>query len=473
MKKLLMLVLLGLYAGIALAQKEATKVTIEITGIKPDSIWAAGNSKAFFTKPDQNNRYVLHFSLDKPLQVRVGFDKPVKRELTLYLEKGAQLNVVSDFDQKSSFSGKGAEETKLLNECIQAYQTAYQAKQKEIGNTILSIEDAIKTYCDLGQVQLNMLEANRQKVNAAFYEECKISFISDKLSLPILFPKYYVTPEKKLSACIPPSYWTLGNEVKIDDKFIVYDDYVAFLAHIFPVFLSNRERFEQGTLDQALSTEEDLKFKIALLEKTYPEHLKRIALFEMIKYTIAKSKDLAQLKSFMDDYIAKYATEIQKKELTDAYLKMDKLSSGKMAPEFTLKSLEGKDVSLKDFRGKVVYIDFWASWCSPCRYEMKNGSPKLHAKFKDNKDVVFLYISVDSKIDAWKKAIADDKIEGIHLLSQAKSSSDSPIAKAFNVSGIPHYAIIGRNGRIFDNNAPRPSQDITVTRIKEALNQAN
>ena len=104
---------------------------------------------------------------------------------------------------------------------------------------------------------------------------------------------------------------------------------------------------------------------------------------------------------------------------------------------------------------------------------MKNGSPKLHAKFKDNKDVVFLYISVDSKIDAWKKAIADDKIEGIHLLSQAKSGSDSPIAKAFNVSGIPHYAIIGRNGRIFDNDAPRPSQDITVTRIKEALNQVN
>ncbi|MNY65901.1 hypothetical protein D3C86_2032510 [compost metagenome] len=98
---------------------------------------------------------------------------------------------------------------------------------------------------------------------------------------------------------------------------------------------------------------------------------------------------------------------------------------------------------------------------------MKNGSPKLHEKFKDNKDVVFLYVSIDDRADLWKKAIAEDKIEGVHVLSAG--GFKSPVGQAFNINGVPHYIIIGKDGKIFDNNAPRPSQDITADKIRAAL----
>lgn len=471
MRKLVMMSLLCLYSGITLGQKTETKVTIEITSIKPDSIWVADYGEVFFAKPDRDNKYVLHFKHDKPLKIRMGFDQPEKRGMTLFLEQGGELNIVSDFDKMSSFSGKDAENTRVFNECTRVYASAYEQKGKEIGDKILSSADAFKTYYDLGQLKLNTLEANKQKVSKSFYDNCYISFSCEKLGLPILLPKYYVSAEKKISECIPESYWALEKDIKIDDKYVTNPDYVGFMTNVFPIFLSNREKFQQGTLDNTLSSDAELKLKIALVEKTYPEKLKRAALFGIVKYAVGSTKDLALIKPIMDNYIAKYATEVQAKELRASYLKVENLSAGKTPPTFVLKDLNGKDVTLKDFSGKVIYMDFWASWCSPCRYEMKNGSPKLHAKFKDNKDVVFLYISLDSKVDAWKKAIADDKIEGIHLLSQASSGVDSAVGKAFNISGIPRYVIIGRDGKIFDNDAPRPSQDITPAKINEALSK--
>ncbi|SMD15125.1 Thiol-disulfide isomerase or thioredoxin [Pedobacter nyackensis] len=465
-----MIFMLCVYTGITFGQKAETKVTIEITSIKPDSIWVADYGEVFFAKPGKDNRYVLNFKHDKPLKVRMGFDKPEKRSMTLYLEQGDQLNIVTDFDKNSSFSGKGAENTRVFHECTRVHASAYEKKGKEIGDKILSPADAIKTYYELGQLKLNTLEANRQKVSATFYNDCYISFSCEKLGLPILLPRYYVTPEKKFSECIPDSYWDLEKDIRIDDQFTTNPDYVGFMTNVFPIFLSNREKFKLGTLDKTLSPEAEVKFKIALVEKIYPEKLKRAALFGIVNSAVGSTKELSLIRPLMDDFIAKYATEGQAKELRANYLKVDKLSAGKTPPPFILKDLNGKDVTLKDFAGKVIYMDFWASWCSPCRYEMKNGSPKLHAKFKDNKDVVFLYVSLDSKMDAWKKAIADDKIEGIHVLSQANSGVDSPVGKAFNIQGIPRYVIIGRDGKIFDIDAPRPSQDITQTKINEALN---
>lgn len=132
------------------------------------------------------------------------------------------------------------------------------------------------------------------------------------------------------------------------------------------------------------------------------------------------------------------------------------LTTGQPAPSFTLLDADGKKVALSDFKGKVVYLDFWATWCAPCLAEMP-ASLALRQQFA-GRDVVFVYVSLDSKTADWQAYVAARQPPAPNAVQLHDAAAfNSLAAKAFAVQSIPSYWLIGRDGRILLNNPPRPS----------------
>jgi len=117
------------------------------------------------------------------------------------------------------------------------------------------------------------------------------------------------------------------------------------------------------------------------------------------------------------------------------------------------------------YEGKVIYLDFWASWCRPCKNEMPH-SAKLKEKFKD-KDVVFVYISSDRNEAAWRNGVSQLGIKADNYLTSAKVYNG--YNGLFNVKYIPRYILIGKDGQVVDANAKRPSNPEIVTDINNLL----
>ena len=152
-----------------------------------------------------------------------------------------------------------------------------------------------------------------------------------------------------------------------------------------------------------------------------------------------------QLEKWLNMMDPNLSNRLAYKEVLKQITKHRELAIGASAPEFSLPSDKEKKISLKDFRGKFVLLDFWASWCGPCRGEIPNLK-KAWANFH-RKGFEIISITIDKNEQAWRKALADEQMPWTQL-----NGKGSKIQEQYNIQGIPHILLINPAGKIVGIN---------------------
>lgn len=164
--------------------------------------------------------------------------------------------------------------------------------------------------------------------------------------------------------------------------------------------------------------------------------------------TIDQNKYENQLIEYAEEIKSKFPKNNAVQSFVTKMAGLKPVSIGQIAPDFQLPDPSGKQFKLSDFRGKYVLLDFWASWCAPCREENPN-IVKQFERFK-SKNFTVVGVSLDDDRAAWLKAIKDDRLNWPHLSELKKW--DGKVSLLYKVEGIPASFLLDPQGKIVSKN---------------------
>jgi thiol-disulfide isomerase/thioredoxin len=177
---------------------------------------------------------------------------------------------------------------------------------------------------------------------------------------------------------------------------------------------------------------------------------------EVVAHFASAQKTRAGLVDYEERYGKHLATEEQKDRLKTLKSSLLALKDKEDAIDFRFPDENGKTVALSDFKGKLVYIDVWATWCGPCKKELPHLK-KLEEELRGNPDVVFLSVATDLPKDEqkWKNYIKTNEMKGVQLFAGGNAKRD--IMAPYRIAGIPRFILVGKDGKLITIDAPRPS----------------
>jgi len=375
-------------------------------------------------KPNKDSVFTFSVTTDSPIMYFVGRQPNVIKPVVFGLDKKMKLTPVCRSIPNATFPDGtlNREVEKLLQEAI-LFPTKEQAIRSKIGRQKTS--EALKVAFQA--LDKEKLEWAKQKYAIHPYLGCMADL---NLYLSFLNNDMNYTSEME--------YYAREFFQKVDWKNPMYNN-IPMVFDMFKTYAGTLNRFREENALRQIFIEEILE-KIPADSKTY-----KYALGGVTMAFRGTNKELFPI--FGNLYLKKYKSEKPNASILNLERMLSDetiLDNGKVAPDFTLNDTKGKPVTLSSLRGKIVLLDFWASWCGPCRRENPNVK-KLYSKYK-SKGFEVIGVSLDRKRAPWLAAIQKDELPWIHV-SDVKGWKCAP-AQLYKVRSIPATFLLDKEGRI-------------------------
>lgn len=367
----------------------------------------------------------------------------------MYLEKGDSINVSLDtkeFDETIKYSGIGSGKNNFLAEKVLIEEKA----DIDISKVYAMEEpDFIAVMEDLKNSKVKSLES-KENLSSEFKTTEKKNIDYDYLINLLNYPSYHKHFAKKAEFKASDDFMTRFSSIDYNNS----KDYEA---------LDSYKRLVQSHYAKKLRDSDNPSLIFEEVSNAGIDDLKE-DFSKSLRYDISPSNE--NLKAFYDGIMKLSSDEKYKEEITVKYDKVSKLAKGMPSPAFVeYENHKGGTTSLKDLKGKYVYVDVWATWCGPCIREipsLKEVEKQFHGK-----NIAFVSTSIDkaSAHNTWVEMVKNKELGGIQLM--ADNDWNSQFVKDYAIEGIPRFILIDPDGNIVSADAPRPSNPKLVELFKE------
>ncbi len=392
-----------------------------------------GDEGSFMIRTDREGHFDTILPLSKPAFYRISRN-------TLYLSPGDDMEVYITTDNREAvFKGKGAEMNTYMKGRLFPKGGSFLGELRNRKGSFEEIKVAVDSLA-----QLRMAELERVKeATPAFKELEKARIVADMANSYTAYPSYCALQPVRSR-----------------------EEREKFMQQIIPDLLKvvprvNREEYlDVAVVRDVIGTAMEIP---GLKEKLqFPERTQE--LFTAAQYAYKLDSEInTELVGEVREYAGKLKNTDIREVLEVKLHSAGALLKGSPAVDLELLAPDGKTARLSDYKGKVIYVDLWATWCGPCIQE----SPKFHelAKKYRNDNIVFLAVSTDTEKKSWLSFI-EGKEAGI---PEYNCTDTKNLNEGWQIKYIPRFLLIDENFKIIDAYAPRPSQPEAVELLDKIL----
>lgn len=394
----------------------------------------------------EDGGFAFELDIYEPILVTIVYSR---NKTFLYLEPNDTLFINCDaqnFPFSVAFSGPAADNNQMVQSYFQQYpreMNPFKMVQYRQGNFWFANNPQMEEWMNqwapptfVQQMDNRRKEAeqfllNKRRRFSGLSENCWM-FLEAELEYDYAYHRLLYGHVYKNKYQIGDSYFDFLSQTPTQHRQTGNYWYRQFLL----AYVSHLATKEGGAANQSYSRQYDLAqehFHDRALSFLQSEYIVRGFLSKKAEEVLPKYESFSRTNPYIQ----------YEEKVINAYRKAMKYAEGALAPDIILTDRNGQSKSLSSFRGQVVYLNFWASWCKPCLRKMELMKP-MQAELEEQ-GVVFFNVSLDRSTEAWTDVLDERELQGVHVLAETDQSNQ--LMRNYNVQVLPQYYILNKSGQ--------------------------